>query len=53
MSLTLNEIKERLLNRFDPEDLLELLDLSSEELLDRFEDKIINRFEMLEEEVDE
>lgn len=53
MSLTLNEIKERLLNRFDPEDLLELLDLSSEELLDRFEDKVINRFEMLEEEVDE
>jgi len=53
MSLTQAEIVEKLLQRYDPEDLLELLDISSEELLDRFEDKVINRFEQLEEEVDD
>jgi len=39
MSLTLEEIKERLLKIYDPDDLLEALEISSEELLDRFEDK--------------
>ena len=50
-NLTMEEIKERLLQRYDPEDLVEALDLSSTELLDRFEYKLINRLESFEEEL--
>jgi len=53
MSLTMDEIIERILKRYDAEDLLEALDISSEELLDRFEDKFINRLQVFEAEVDE
>ena len=53
MSLTLEEIKERLLRFYDPDDLLEALQISSEEILDRFEDKLINRFDFFEEEFKE
>ncbi len=53
MSLTMDEIIERILKRYDAEDLLEALDISSEELLDRFEDKFINRLHLFEAEVDE
>jgi hypothetical protein len=53
MSLTLGEIKERLLKLYDPDDLLEALRITSEELLDRFEDKLINRLDMFEEEFEE
>ena len=53
MSLTMDETKERILSRYDAEDLLEALDISAEELLDRFEDKFINRLNFFEEEVDE
>ena len=45
MSLTLEEIKERILKTYDPDDLLEALEVTSEELLDRFEDKLINRLD--------
>lgn len=44
MSLTLEELKELLKERVDPDLLLEELDLSTEELVDRFEDKIATRF---------
>ena len=50
-NLTMEEIKERLLQRYDPEDLVEALDLSSTELLDRFADKLINRLDVFEEEL--
>jgi adenylate kinase family enzyme len=53
MSLTMDEIIERILKRYDPEDLLEALDITSEELLDRFEDKFIIRLQDFEEAVDE
>ena len=53
MSLTLGEIKEKLLKLYDPDDLLEALEITSEELLDRFEDKLINRFDFFEEEFKE
>jgi sulfur carrier protein ThiS len=49
----MDEIIERILKRYDAEDLLEALDISSEELLDRFEDKFINRLQVFEAEVDE
>jgi len=53
MSLTLEEIKERLLKTFDPDDLLEALQITSEEILDRFEDKLINRLDVFEQELEE
>jgi hypothetical protein len=53
MSLTLEEVKERLLKTFDPDDLLEALQITSEELLDRFEDKLINRLDVFEQELEE
>lgn len=60
MSLTLEEVKERLLSTYDPEDFLEALDITAEQLLDRFEDKLINwlednpeEFEFEEEDKDE
>ena len=53
MSLTLEEIKERLLKTMDPDDLLEVLQITSEEMLDRFEDKLINRLDVFEVELEE
>ena len=53
MSLTLEEIKERLLKSYDPDDLLEALEITSEQLLDRFEDKFINRLDVFQEELEE
>jgi hypothetical protein len=50
MSLTMEEIKERILMFYDPDDLLEALEISAEQLLDRFEDKLINRLDQFEEE---
>ena len=52
MSLTMDEIKEKLLVRYDANFLLESLDISSEELLARFEDKLLNRLDTFEEEMD-
>lgn len=51
MSLTLEEIKEHILKNYDPDDLLEALEITSEELLDRFEDKLINRLDEFEEDL--
>ncbi len=53
MSLTLEEIKEKLLRLYDPDDLLESLQISSEEILDRFEDKLIRRLDEFQEELEE
>tara|TARA_R100001460_G_scaffold51949_5_gene90772 strand:+ start:2529 stop:2705 length:177 start_codon:yes stop_codon:yes gene_type:complete len=53
MSLTLEEVKERLLKTFDPDDLLEALQITSEQILERFEDKLINRLDMFEQELEE
>tara|TARA_E500000331_G_scaffold357659_1_gene420241 strand:- start:187 stop:378 length:192 start_codon:yes stop_codon:yes gene_type:complete len=53
MSLTLEELKERLLETYDPDDFLEFLEITSEELLDRFEDKFINRLDFFTEELKE
>ena len=53
MSLTMDEVIERILKRYDAEDLMEALDITAEEILDRFEDKFINRLAFFEEEVDE
>lgn len=49
--LTLEETKERILRVYDPDDLLEALQISAEEILDRFEDKLINRLDQFYEEL--
>ena len=52
MSLTMDEITERVLTRYDIDDLLTLLDVTAEEIVDRFEDKFINRLALFEEELE-
>jgi len=44
--MTLDEYKEALLREFDPDLLLELLQISAEDLLERFEDKVLIRMEV-------
>ena len=53
MSLTMDEIKERVLTRYDIDDIISLLDITAEEIVDRFEDKFINRLILFEEELAE
>ena len=53
MSLTLEEIKEKLLRFYDPDDLLEALQISSEEILDRFEDKLLRKLDEFQEDLEE
>ncbi len=50
MNLTLVELKEKLM-QFDELDLIELLDLTSEDILDRFEDIVEDKYELLRKEV--
>ena len=52
MSMTLEELKERL-RALDETHVLELLQLESHHLVDRYEDIIINKFSMLENEIEE
>jgi hypothetical protein len=53
MSLTLEEIKEKILHLYDPDDLLEALQISSEEILDRFEDKLLRKLDQFTEELED
>lgn len=43
MKLTIEELKLRIVDNYDPDVVLELLDLSTEQLLDRFEDILEQR----------
>jgi len=54
MSLTFEEMKEKILERYDPDDILDILGLSSEQLVDRFPDLVVEywgKFELDNEEV--
>ena len=50
---TLDELREKVLQRLEVDDILILLDINAEELLDRFEDKVINRIEKIQQEIEE
>lgn len=50
-NLTFNELKEELC-KMEETELLELLDIKSEEIIDKFQDKIEDNFDKLLEEVD-
>jgi hypothetical protein len=51
MALTLNDIKDRL-KQIDEIDLLELLEINSEDIVERFTDLIEDNFDKLEKEVE-
>jgi len=51
--LTLEEVKERLLRVYDVDDLVEALRITSDDLLDRFEDKLIRNLGRFCEELEE
>jgi|TARA_B110000902_G_C14013773_1_gene477522 hypothetical protein len=51
VSLTFEEVKERLA-KFDEVMILEVLELNTQEILDRFEDKILDNIEVLAEELE-
>ena len=53
MSLTLNELMERLLKRYDADDLLEALGVTAEDLLERFDDRVIRHYDKLTKEFDD
>lgn len=46
VELTIEELKDRLM-QFNELDVVELLDLTSEDILDRFEDVIEDRYDIL------
>ena len=45
--MTFQDLKQRLIEQADPDVLVELLEISSEELVNTFEDKIEDRLEKL------
>lgn len=45
--LTLEELKDRLVAQFDPEDLIELLNIGIREMVEAFEDKIEQYYDKL------
>ena len=51
--LTLQEIKERLIAEYDEVTLLEILDISSEDLVEVFDEKIQARYDKLNRELGE
>ena len=53
MSLTLEEMKERLTKTYDPDDLLEVFQITTEDLLNRFEDRLIRNLDSFYEEFEE
>ncbi len=52
MNLTLEELKEKLAEQHDPDTLIELLNLTSEEIVEAFTDKISDNYDKLIEEVE-
>ena len=52
MSKTYEEIKEQILKKYDVDFLCEVLEISSDSLVDRYEDLIIKNLEMFEEALD-
>jgi len=49
MSLTFTELKERILQEYDVDLICEVLEITAEELLIAFEDKVLDNIEIFEE----
>ncbi len=52
MTLTIEELKEYVLQHYDPDEIIEILDITTEELLEYFEDKLIDKRRIFDDEVD-
>jgi len=52
MSSTFEEVKEQILNKYDVDFLCELLGITSESLVDRYEDLVMKNLDMFTEEED-
>ena len=52
MSLTFEEVKERL-SRFDELTIMEVLEINTHEIIDKFEDKILDNLDLLADELEE
>ena len=48
---TIELVRQQLLDKYDADDLVDILNIDAEELLDRFEDKVIDR--MVEQETED
>ena len=53
LNSSFDELREKVLQRLEVDDILILLDINAEELLDRFEDKFIDRQDKIHEEMEE
>lgn len=49
MSLTFIELKQRIIQEYDPELLCDILQVTTEQLVDALEDKILDNIEIFEE----
>ena len=52
MSWTFDELREKVSRAYDVTLLCEILEITEEELFDRFEDRFLNNIEFFEEEID-
>ena len=52
MNLTIEELKERLVQIYDPDDIIEALEITTEELLNAFEEKLTANLHKFREEVE-
>ena len=50
MSITIEELKEKIAQEYDEVTILELLDIKAGELVEAFHDRIVERFDQLAEE---
>ena len=51
--LTLSEICEKIISQYDPDDVLEMLEITTEELLDAFEYRVRDLYDKLNEEFED
>lgn len=47
-TLTLEELKERIIDEYDPDLVVEALEITTEELLEHFEDKLLCKIDKFE-----
>ena len=53
MALTLNELKQRLIQEYSEVDLLEILKISSEDIVEAFEDRVLANYDSLVKDVED
>ena len=51
--LTMNEICDRMLSRYDPDEVVELLEITTQDLLDAFEFRMVEMYDELNEEFED